>query len=127
MALIHEIPITEVKGLSMGHAQDQEAKTGVTVLLFDKDRGAVTGCDISGGGPASRETPLTSPVTADNPLNAIVLSGGSAYGLAASDGVMRCLEDHGIGFETGFAKVPLVCQSCIRWLQDLLRSRGYQP
>ena len=113
MALIHEISITEIKGLSMGHAQDQEAKTGVTVLLFDKDRGAVTGCDISGGGPASRETPLTSPVTADNPLNAIVLSGGSAYGLAASDGVMRCLEDHGIGFETGFAKVPLVCQSCI--------------
>lgn len=82
MALIHEISITEIKGLSMGHAQDQEAKTGVTVLLFDKDRGAVTGCDISGGGPASRETPLTSPVTADNPLNAIVLSGGSAYGLA---------------------------------------------
>ena len=65
MALIHEIPITEIKGLSMGHAQDREAKTGVTVLLFDKDRGAVTGCDISGGGPASRETPLTSPVTAD--------------------------------------------------------------
>ena len=113
MALIHEISLTEIKGLSMGHAQDQEAKTGVTVLLFDKDRGAVTGCDISGGGPASRETPLTLPVTADNPLNAIVLSGGSAYGLAASDGVMRCLEDHGIGFETGFAKVPLVCQSCI--------------
>ena len=46
MALIHEIPITEIKGLSMGHAQDQEAKTGVTVLLFDKDRGPVTGCDI---------------------------------------------------------------------------------
>ena len=62
---------------------------------------------------ASRETPLTSPVTADNPINAIVLSGGSAYGLAAADGVMRCLEDHGIGFETGYAKVPLVCQSCI--------------
>ena len=56
MALIHEISITEIKGLSMGHAQDQEAKTGVTVLLFEKDRGAVTGCDISGGGPASRET-----------------------------------------------------------------------
>ena len=71
MALIHEISLTEIKGLSMGHAQDQEAKTGVTVLLFDKDRGAVTGCDISGGGPASRETPLTSPVTADNPLNAM--------------------------------------------------------
>lgn len=52
-------------------------------------------------------------MTADNPINAIVLSGGSAYGLAASDGVMRYLEEHGIGYETGFAKVPLVLQSCI--------------
>lgn len=85
--------------------------TGVTVLRFDE--GAKAGCDISGGGPASRETPLTSPVTADNPINAIVLSGGSAFGLAASDGVMRYLEEHGIGYDTGFAKVPLVCQSCI--------------
>ena len=98
--------------VSIGNVQSDEAKTGVTVLLFDK-KGAVVGVDISGGGPASRETPLTSPVTADNPINAIVLSGGSAYGLAAADGVMRCLEDHGIGFETGYARVPLVCQSCI--------------
>ena len=55
--------------------------------------GATAGCDISGGGPASRETPLTMPMTADNPINAIVLSGGSAYGLAASDGVMTCLKN----------------------------------
>ena len=75
--------------------------------------GAKVGCDISGGGPASRETPLTMPLTADNPVNAIVFSGGSAYGLAASDGVMKCLEDNGIGYDTGVAKVPLVCQSCI--------------
>ncbi len=97
--------------LHIGNAQDLEAQTGVTVLLFDG--GATVGVDISGGGPASRETPLTSPVTADNPIDAIVLSGGSAYGLAASDGVMRYLEEHGIGYDTGFAKVPLVCQSCI--------------
>lgn len=109
---IREIAITDMPEVSIGNAQSDEAKTGVTVLLFDK-KGAVVGVDISGGGPASRETPLTSPVTADNPINAIVLSGGSAYGLAAADGVMRCLEDHGIGFETGYAKVPLVCQSCI--------------
>lgn len=95
----------------LGSAQDYEAMTGVTVLLFD--HGAKAGIDISGGGPASRETPLTSPITANNPLNAIVLSGGSAFGLATSDGVMRYLEEHGIGYETGFAKVPLVCQSCI--------------
>lgn len=108
---VREIPITDLEGLRIGNAQDYEAMTGVTVLLFD--HGAKAGIDISGGGPASRETPLTSPITADNPLNAIVLSGGSAFGLAASDGVMRYLEEHGIGYETGFAKVPLVCQSCI--------------
>ncbi len=108
---VKEIPITDLTGLRIGNAQDYEAMTGVTVLLFD--HGARAGIDISGGGPASRETPLTSPLTADNPLNAIVLSGGSAFGLAASDGVLRYLEEHDIGYETGFARVPLVCQSCI--------------
>lgn len=105
------IPITSIENLRIGSAQDDEAKTGVTVLLFDQ--GAKVGADISGGGPASRETPLTLPLTADNPVNAIVLSGGSAFGLAASDGVMRYLEEHDVGYDTGFAKVPLVCQSCI--------------
>lgn len=109
--LLTEIPLFQLSGLRLGHAQDEEAKTGVTVLLFDKE--AKAGVDISGGGPASRETPLASPLTADNPINAIVLSGGSAYGLAAGDGVMRYLEEHGIGYPTGFARVPLVCQSCI--------------
>ena len=106
---IREIAITEIDGVSIGHAQDNEAKTGASVLYFK--RGAQAGCDISGGGPASRETPLTDSMTADNPLNAVVLSGGSAYGLAASDGVMRCLEEQGIGYDTGFSKIPLVCQS----------------
>ena len=110
-SLVKEIPITKMQGLRIGNAQDFEAMTGVTVLVFDE--GAKVGTDISGGGPASRETPLTSPITADNPINAIVLSGGSAFGLAASDGVMRYLEEREIGYETGFAKVPLVCQSCI--------------
>lgn len=110
-SLVKEIPITEMQGLRIGNAQDFEAMTGVTVLMFDE--GAKVGTDISGGGPASRETPLTSPITADNPINAIVLSGGSAFGLSASNGVMQYLEEHEIGYETGFAKVPLVCQSCI--------------
>lgn len=111
MDAVKEISISQIRGLRIGNAQDEEAKTGVTVLLFDQ--GARVGVEISGGGPASRETPLASPVTADNPVNAIVLSGGSAFGLAAGDGVMRYLEEHGIGYETGYAKVPLVCQSCI--------------
>lgn len=109
--LVNEIPVTTMDGLRIGNAQNIEAGTGVTVLIFDHD--AKVGVDVSGGGPASREIHLCSPVTADNPVNAIVLSGGSAYGLAAAGGVMRYLEEHGIGYETGFAKVPLVCQSCI--------------
>lgn len=109
--LLKEISILDVKGVSIGHAQDDEAKTGVSVLYFPN--GAQTGCDISGGGPASREIHLTDSMTADNPINAVVLSGGSAYGLAASDGVMQCLEENGIGYNTAYALVPLVCQSCI--------------
>ncbi len=106
-----EIDITNMDGVRIGHAQNEEAKTGVTVLFFPN--GATTGCDVSGGGPASRENQLTSPVTADNPINAIVLAGGSSYGLAAADGVMRCLEENNIGYDTRAALVPLVCQSDI--------------
>lgn len=106
-----EISVNDIKDFQLGHASNKEAGTGVTVIYFPD--GATAGCDISGGGPASRETPLTMPMTADNPVNAIVLSGGSAYGLAASDGVMTCLEEHNIGYDTGAALVPLVCQSCI--------------
>ncbi len=106
-----EISVNDINDFRLGHASNKEAGTGVTVIYFPN--GATAGCDISGGGPASRETPLTMPMTADNPVNAIVLSGGSAYGLAASDGVMTCLEEHGIGYDTGVSLVPLVCQSCI--------------
>lgn len=108
---VKEIAIQDITGLHIGYAQNEEAKTGVTVLAFPK--GARAGVDISGGGPASRETPVISPLTADVPVNAIVLSGGSAFGLAASDGVMTCLEERGIGYDTKMAKVPIVCQSCI--------------
>ena len=109
--LLKEISILDIKGVAIGHEQNEEAKTGVSVLYFPN--GAQVGCDISGGGPASREIHLTDSMTADNPINAVVLSGGSAYGLAASDGVMKCLEEHGIGYNTGLALVPLVVQSCI--------------
>ena len=108
---LKEISLQDIAGLRIGHAQDEVAKTGVTVLAFPQ--GARAGVDISGGGPSSRETPVLSPVTADVPVHAIVLSGGSAYGLAAADGVMACLEERGIGYDTGFALVPILCQSCI--------------
>ena len=106
-----KIKIQDIDGLRIGNAQDEEAKTGVTVLMFDN--GATVGIDVSGGGPAARETHLADPTTADNPINAIMLSGGSAYGLAAADGIMKYLEEHDIGYDTGYAKVPLVCGSCI--------------
>ncbi len=109
--LTKDIELNETMGFSIGHAENDEAKTGVTVIFFPD--GAVTGCVISGGGPASRESELTSPVTANNPINAIVLAGGSSYGLAAADGVMSCLEENGYGYKTGYALVPLVCQSDI--------------
>ena len=103
--------INRMRGFRIGSAQDTGAMTGVTVVIAEG--GAKGGVDISGGGPASRETPLMMPLTADNPIDAVVLSGGSAFGLAAADGVMRYLEERGIGYETGYAKVPLVVQSCI--------------
>ena len=109
--LLNEISIKDMDGLRIGNAMNAEAKTGVTVLIFDN--GARVGVDISGGGPAARETHLADPTTADNPVNAIMLSGGSAYGLAAADGIMQYLEEHSMGYDTGFAIVPLVCGSCI--------------
>lgn len=106
-----EIPITEIEGFRMGHAQNDEVATGCTVLLFDKC--APAGVDIRGGGPASRETPLLNPLADASGIHAILLSGGSAFGLDAAGGVMRYLEERDIGFDVGVTKVPLVCQSCV--------------
>lgn len=108
---LKEISLRDFDDVWFGNAQDDKAKTGVTVAIFPK--GARVGVDISGGGPASRETPVISPTTAPTPVNAIVLAGGSAYGLAAADGVMTWLEENRIGFDTSAALVPIVVQSCI--------------
>lgn len=110
-ASMKEIDIRDIDGVFVGNAQDDQAKTGVTVMIFPK--GVPVGVDISGGGPASRETPVISPTTNPTPVNAIVLAGGSAYGLAASDGVMQWLEEHGIGYDTKVSLVPIVVQSDI--------------
>lgn len=106
-----EISITEIEGIRIGNAQNEEAMTGVTVILFDKPN--TGGVDVSGGGPASREVHLLSPLTNPVSLNALVFSGGSAFGLDASTGVMNYLEQHGMGFYVLNAVIPLVCQSCI--------------
>ena len=109
--MLEKIDIRNMAGIRIGNAQDEQAQTGVTVIIFSS--GARVGIDASGGGPAARETHLADPTTADNPVNAIMLAGGSAYGLAAADGIMHYLEEHGMGYDTGFAKIPLVCGSCI--------------
>lgn len=108
---LKEISIGEFDNIKIGHAVNEEAMTGVTSIIFDGK--AVAGVEISGGGPASRETPLLDPKMACENINCIVLSGGSAFGLEAGAGAAKWLEEQGIGFETGYGKVPLVCQSCI--------------
>ncbi len=98
--------ITDVRGIEVGHAQNEEALTGCTVILCRK--GAVAGVDVRGGAPGTRETDLLDPVNLVEKVHAIVLAGGSAYGLDAASGVMRYLEEQKIGFNTGAAKVPIV-------------------
>ena len=104
-----EIPITQIPGISIGQVEDPEAATGCTVLVMKE--GLPAGLDIRGGGPASRETGLLDPLTAAQFIHAVVLAGGSAFGLEAANGVMQYLEEQGIGYDTGFARVPLVVQS----------------
>jgi L-aminopeptidase/D-esterase-like protein len=98
--------ITDVHGIEVGHAQDAEALTGCTVILCRK--GAVAGVDVRGGAPGTRETDLLNPINLVQKVHAIVLAGGSAFGLDAASGVMGYLEEHKIGFNTGAAKVPIV-------------------
>ena len=108
---MREIGIMEVGGFRVGHAQDLDAATGCTVILCD--RMSPAGLDVRGGGPASRESQILSPVAAAEGINAVLLSGGSAFGLDAAGGVQKYLEERDIGFETGVARVPLVSQSCL--------------
>jgi L-aminopeptidase/D-esterase-like protein len=98
--------ITDVRGIEVGHAQDDEALTGCTVILCR--RGAVAGVDVRGGAPGTRETDLLNPINLVGKIHALVLAGGSAFGLDAATGVMRYLEEKKIGFNTGAAKVPIV-------------------
>ena len=98
--------ITDVRGIEVGHAQAAEALTGCTVILCRK--GAVAGVDVRGGAPGTHETDLLNPINLVQKVHAIVLAGGSAFGLDAASGVMRYLEEKKIGFNTGVAKVPIV-------------------
>jgi len=98
--------ITDVPGIRVGQAQDAAALTGCTVVLVEK--GAVGGVDQRGGAPGTRETDLLRPMHAVQKAHAILLSGGSAFGLEAAAGVMRFLEERKVGVNTGVVKVPIV-------------------
>ena len=107
----NEIDITDIEGFRIGNAEYREGGTGCTVIIAD--HGACTGLDVRGGAPASRESALLNPLAANNAVHAVVLSGGSAYGLDCASGVMQYLEERGIGFPTDVGIVPIVCASCL--------------
>lgn len=98
--------ITDVPGILIGHAENSEVLTGVTVALCPQ--GAVGGVDVRGGAPGTRETDLLNPVNAVQEIHAVALCGGSAMGLAAVSGVAQWLYEQGYGFDVGFTRVPIV-------------------
>jgi L-aminopeptidase/D-esterase-like protein len=98
--------IRDVPGISVGHATDAVGATGCTVLLADG--GAMAGVDVRGSAPGTRETDLLRPTALVERIHALCFAGGSAFGLAAADGVMRYLAERGIGFDTGARPVPIV-------------------
>jgi len=98
--------ITDIPGILVGHAQDYEAVTGCSVILCEA--GAVGGIDQRGGAPGTRETDALQPMHLVQKVHAILLTGGSAFGLDAASGVVRYLEEKQVGFDVGVAHVPIV-------------------
>ncbi len=111
MKVLKEIPVTEIEGFKIGNAEYPEGATGCTVILAEKK--TICGNDVRGGAPASRENALLDPLASNDSVNAVILCGGSAFGLAAADGVMKYLEEKNIGFPTEYGVVPIVCASSI--------------
>ena len=104
-----EISIKDIEGIRIGQTENIPGGTGCTVIICEE--GMRAGLDVRGGGPAARESQLLSPLAAAHEIHGIVLAGGSAFGLGAADGVMAYLEEHGIGYDVGVTKVPLVVQA----------------
>lgn len=98
--------ITDVAGIKVGHFTDKRRPTGCTVILTEA--GATAGVDVRGSAPGTRETDLLDPKNLVQQVHAIVLSGGSAFGLETATGVVKYLEERGIGYDVGVAKVPIV-------------------
>ena len=103
---LHIDSLTDVRGLRVGHFTDTRRPTGCTVILTPE--GAVAGVDVRGAAPGTRETELLSPLNAVEKVHAVMLAGGSAFGLDAAGGVMRWLDERGFGVRVGPARVPIV-------------------
>jgi L-aminopeptidase/D-esterase-like protein len=112
-------PLPMPEGFRVGHWTDPEAMTGCTVILPPADTRC--GVEIRGGGPGTRETEIVGPLSNPEEASAVLLTGGSAHGLAAADGVMRWCEERGIGYSTPGGLVPLVPAAVI---YDLVAGRG---
>lgn len=102
-----EIKFSDIDGVRVGHAQNLEAATGCTVVICEE--GANAGVDVRGGAPGTRETDLLDPVNLVEEIHAVMLAGGSAFGLDAASGIMEYLEKNDIGFDVQVTKVPIVC------------------
>ena len=103
--------LCDVPGVLVGHATDHEGLTGCTSIIFD--RPAVVAVEVRGSSPGTRETDRLGPLGIVRDTHAVLLTGGSAFGLAAADGVVRFLEEKGVGLDIGVAKIPLVSAAVI--------------
>ena len=106
-----QIDFMKIKGIKVGHAQNLEAATGCTVIISEE--GATVGVDVRGGAPGTRETDLLDPVNLVQKTHAVLLAGGSAFGLDAAAGVMQYLEENNIGFDVQVTRVPIVCGAAL--------------
>lgn len=108
---LEPININDIEGFAIGHWTNLQAGTGCTAIVAPQ--GATAGVDVRGAAPASRETDLLKPENTVNKIHAVMLSGGSAFGLEAASGAARELERRGIGLPVGPTMVPIVCSSCL--------------
>lgn len=104
---MRQIAFTDIDDIRVGHAHDLNAGTGCTVVICDN--GATAGIDVRGGAPGTRESDLLNPVNLVEKIHAVILSGGSAFGLDSASGVMQYLEERNIGFDVRVTRVPIVC------------------
>ena len=107
-APMQKVSFSEIPGIKVGHVSDLEHGTGCTVVIAENPNGAIGGVDVRGGSPGTRETDLLDPTKTVQTVNAVVLAGGSAFGLAAADGVMDFLEKKSMGVNVGMTVVPIV-------------------